>query len=49
MAMISASLISGIEMQKTEFVRTWEQLRCVKGAGQELDEKWDPKSDLHAF
>ena len=26
MAMISASLISGIEMQKTEFVRTWEQL-----------------------
>ena len=26
MAMISASLISGIEMQETEFVRTWEQL-----------------------
>ena len=25
MAMISASLMSGIEMQKTEFVRTWEQ------------------------
>ena len=25
LAMISASLISGIEMQKTEFVRTWEQ------------------------
>ena len=26
MAMISASLISGIEMQKTEFVKTWELL-----------------------
>ena len=26
MALTSASLISGIEMQKTEFVRTWEQL-----------------------